>query len=64
MFVPDKASKTCAMDSVAKCLQFSAVALGNQFDASIRQIADGPRDFKAGGYGFRRVTKPDALHTT
>jgi len=62
-FVTDKASKSCATNGVMKCLQFPAGALGNQFNASVRQIADEAGDFKAGGDGFRGVAKPDTLHT-
>ncbi len=37
-------------------------ALGDQFHASIGQIADNAGNIKAGGDGFRGVTKPDTLH--
>jgi len=62
-FVADKASKSCTTNGVAKRLQFFAGALGNQGNASVRQIADDAGDFKAGGDGFRGVAKSDTLHT-
>ena len=62
-FVADKASKSCATNGVMKRLQFLAGALGNQFNAPVRQIADEAGDFKAGGDGFRGVAKSDTLHT-
>ena len=62
MLGPDKASKTCAADGVAKRLQFPAGAFGGQGHPSIRQVADGADDFKSGGHGLRGVTKTDSLH--
>ena len=62
MFVPNKSSKTCVPDGGVESLQFRARALGDQFDAAVRQIADNASDFKSGGHGFGGVTEPDALH--
>ena len=49
--------------ALAERFQFLVRAFGDQFHASIRQIADDAGDFKAGGDGFRGVAKPDTLHT-
>ena len=62
-FVADKASKSRTANGTAKRFQFLGRALGDQFHASVWQIADDAGDFKAGGDGFRGVAKPDTLHT-
>ena len=61
-FVADKASKSRTADGDAKRFQFFGRAFGDQFHASVRQIADDAGDFKTGGDGFRGVAKPDTLH--
>ncbi len=61
LLVPNKSSKTCTKNRGAKLLQLSSVALGNQFNPSVGQVADDAGNFKAGGDGFGGVTKTDAL---
>jgi len=62
LFVPDKSSKTCIMERGAESFKFRVAALGDEFHAAIRQIADGAGDLKTGGDGLGGVTKADTLH--
>ena len=57
IFVADKASKSRAANGLAEGFQFLARAFGDEFDATVGQIADGAGDFKAGGDGFGGVAK-------
>ena len=62
LFVMDKSSETCRVQFRAESLEFRAVALGDEFDAAIGEIADGAGDFKAGGDGLGGVAEAHPLH--
>jgi len=64
MLVTNKASKSRAANFPSKGFKFFARAFGNQFNPSVRQIADDTGDFKTGGDISYRVTEADALHVT
>ena len=62
LLVADKASKSCTTDGFTKGLKFRALALGDEFNAAIGQIAHEAGNFKTGGDGFDGITETDALH--
>jgi hypothetical protein len=64
LLVPDKSSKTCIADGGAESLQFRRIALDDQLDAAIGQIAYLAADLEAGGDGLGGVAEADALHAT
>jgi hypothetical protein len=64
LFVADKSSKTCIMDGRAKRFEFGGCAFGDEFHATVGEIADGAGDFKTGDDGFGGVAEADALHAS
>ena len=62
IFIADKTSKSRAANGLAEGLEFTAFALGDEFDTAIGQVADDTGDLKTGGDIPGGVTKADALH--
>src|SRR5580765_1008978 len=64
IFFFDKVIQARFANRLSEGFQFILRTLGNQFHASIDQIAHRPRHLESGGHGFDVVAKPNALDMT